>query len=47
MDFRGDLPMGERTYLILGGGFDVGVPLTFIISPNLTVGLRFAKAPKG
>lgn len=41
LDVRGDLPLGERTFLIVGGGFDVGLPLTFIISPNLTVGLRF------
>lgn len=41
LDVRGDLPLGERTYLIVGAGIDVATPLYIFISPNLTTGLRF------
>lgn len=41
VDLRGDLPIGEREFLIVGAGLDVALPLYIFPSPNLTVGLRF------
>lgn len=40
-DVRGDLPVGDRAWLIVGGGFDFGVSLWPIVTPNVTLGLRF------
>lgn len=40
-DVRGDLPVGDHAWLVIGGGFDFGMALWPIVSPNLTLGLRF------
>ncbi len=40
-DIRGDVPLTDKQFLILGAGVDVALPLYLFISPNLTVGLRF------